>query len=311
MEETDPNKQARSWCFTWFTDTTKDEVWQPALRKLKASYIIAGKEICPTTGRQHLQGYAQFKSGKRFSTLVKALKGPHYLVAKGNAKQNYEYCSKEGEFWEEGEVSEQGKRMDLEVAMTDIKAGMKELDFFETHPMVMFRYPKGCDRYRMLCEKEKMKGFHKKEVFVFWGKTRTGKTKGALEIEPDAFIVSSSLTGLWWDGYDGETEVIMDEFRDSSCALSQLLRILDGYYVSVPIRGGAKTLCAMRIIITSNVDPQKWYEGCDRESREALFGRFDKVLEFKTEDDIIECPTVLKPIRKIDPMAGYEDSDTD
>lgn len=318
-EDTITNEcQARRWTFTWnnYPDEVKDKLgnvtkdkWLEYIKKLKCSYFVVGKEVAPTTGTPHLQGYMEFKSGRRFSTLAKALPGVRLFKSKGNAKQNYEYCTKEGDFKEEGDVGEQGRRMDLESAMTDIKSGMKEMDFFETHPMVMFRYPKACDRFRSLCEKKSMQGFHKREVSILWGITGSGKTRSATELYPDAFIVSKSLTGLWWDGYDGEETVILDEFRDSSTSLSEFLRITDGYYVTVPIRGGCKTLCAKTIIITSNVDPQEWYTGCDKKSREAMFRRFDTILYFGSKDEIREDVTYLKERPRFDPMAGSENND--
>lgn len=322
------NEQKRRYCFTWnnyptksepkagpldkFTKAMKakapnvpqdeDQPWKTALKKLKYSYIVVGFEIAPTTGTPHLQGYVEFKSGKRITTMAKACPGPKYIPCEGSAKENYDYCTKDGDFWEDGEISQQGKRMDLEAAMADIKEGMDELDFFEKHPMVMFRYPKSCDRYRTLCEKKRMKGYNKKHVKVFYGKTGTCKTKSAVEEFPEAFIVSSTQTGLWWDGYDGEECVILDEFRDSAVCLAQFLRILDGYYCQVPIKGGSKTLCAKNIIITSNTDPQTWYLGCDKESREAMFRRFDEIFYFKSSDDVVKVEATIAVPKKFSPM---------
>lgn len=315
--------QARRWCFTWnnypevepidpstgLGGNITDDVWINALKKAKYKYLIVGKEV-GDSGTKHLQGYMEFTSGKRFETLQKALVGVHWERANGNAQQNITYCSKGGEVFEDGDVSEQGKRNDLIEAMADIKIGMKELDFFETHPMVMFKYPRACDRYRTLCEKETRKGFNKKEVAVLWGETGTGKTRAAMECFPDAFIVSTTQTGLWWDGYDGEECVVFDEFRDNAIGLAIFLRFLDGYYCQVPIKGGSKTLMAKNIIITSNVDPQDWYAGCDRKSRAAMFRRFDEIIYFKANGDQIVQSSELEQLKHINPMAGPDVSST-
>lgn len=286
------DSQARRWCFTWNNypictqeGWPEDALWQDDLKKLKYSYIVVGKEV-GANGTKHLQGYVEFKSGKRFSTIKKVCPAIHLEKCIANAKSNYEYCTKDGDFWEDGEMSEQGKRMDLEAAMADIKSGMTELNFFEAHPMVMFRYPKACDRYRTLCEKESRKGFHEKTVYVLWGDTGTGKTRSAIEAEPDAFIVSSTQTGLWWDGYDGEKAVILDEFRDNAVGLAQLLRVLDGYCCQVPIKGGSRVLMADTIYITSNVNPGQWYQGCDKKSRLALMRRISQVIRFDADGSL-------------------------
>ena len=67
-------------------------------------YLCYGKEICPTTGTPHLQGYVYYVNPVRnphhyFSTF-----GPHVHVerAVGTAEENEEYCSKGGDFTEYG-----------------------------------------------------------------------------------------------------------------------------------------------------------------------------------------------------------------
>lgn len=60
-------------------------------------YVI-GEEICPSTGTPHLQGYCEFKIKLRWSVFKSLPKGIEWQSARGNRKQNQDYCSKEEKF---------------------------------------------------------------------------------------------------------------------------------------------------------------------------------------------------------------------
>lgn len=51
-----------------------------------------------------------------------------------------------------------------------------------------------------------------KEVYVFWGNTGTGKSKRAWE-EATMDAYPKSPTSIWWCGYQGHANVVIDEFR--------------------------------------------------------------------------------------------------
>lgn len=51
-----------------------------------------------------------------------------------------------------------------------------------------------------------------KEVYVFWGTTGTGKSKRAWE-EATMDAYPKSPTSIWWCGYQGHSNVVIDEFR--------------------------------------------------------------------------------------------------
>lgn len=277
-------KGAHRWCFT-YNNPPDDVSTDDFIKNLRATYVIYGKEVAPKTGTVHLQGYIEFKSTKNLTTLRKfSGNNIHWEVAKGQPSENHKYCSKDGVFFEAGTISaekKQGNRSDIKNAIAAIIDGVDEYDLFLLHPEVSVKYGKGLERFRLLNEKKKFRehGFIEKEIIVHWGRTGTGKTSGAIKIHPDAFIVSDGITGFWWDGYDGEKTVIMDEFR-GNLPLNQLLRILDGYAVQVSIRGGSKQLLASKIYITSNLPPEEWYKNADIESNAALMRRITTVVHF-------------------------------
>lgn len=275
---------ANAVCFT-LNNWTSDE-YEIIVKKWPkiANYFVVGKEICPTTGAPHLQGYVEWKSSKRWTTMHNIFKGrAHWEARKGTAKQAADYCKKDGDFIEHGTISNQGARNDINAAMELISNGVSEIDVFEQCPEVAMKYIKGMDRYRLLCQKRSTKGYNKKDVRVYWGDTGTGKTRSAMEEFPGAFKLTAGITGLWWDGYDGEECVVIDEFRGNNCPLSMLLTILDGYATQVSVKGGSRILNANTIIITSNIAPDCWYENADERSKDALMRRINTIQFFQQQ----------------------------
>lgn len=276
----DGKTQRRRYTWTWcnYPDDHKE-----LIEALEPSYCIYGKEIAPTTGTKHLQSYFEFDQGKRVSTISKKCRGMRLFISKGTAEQNKAYCTKDDEYTEFGEPTEQGKRSDILSAMEDIRAGKKELEMLETHPAIYCKYPKFMDRYKMAIQKKQTGGYSKKDVRVYYGISGTGKTRSAVEEFPDAFKLSMGLTGMWWTGYDDEDVVILDEFR-GTIPLCQLLGILDGYQYRVSVHGGMKYLLAKTIIITSNLPPEEWYTGGDLASTDALMRRIDEIRYYHKKD---------------------------
>lgn len=117
-----------------------------------------------------------------------------------------------------------------------------------------------------------------KEVFVFWGRTGAGKSRRAWE-EATLQAYPKSPTSIWWCGYSGQENVVIDEFR-GQINISHLLRWLDRYPTIVEVKGSSITLSCKRIWITSNLAPHLWYPDLDSETQAALARRFTLVQEF-------------------------------
>lgn len=90
--------QGRRWCFTVNNYTEED---CDGFKKLAVKSIIVGKEV-GEDGTPHLQGFIKFNTTKRFAAVKKINSKAHWECAKGNDKQNLEYCSKQEVFYEFG-----------------------------------------------------------------------------------------------------------------------------------------------------------------------------------------------------------------
>ena len=63
--------------------------------------MIAGREICPTTGTVHFQCFFQFKKKYRPTELVKFAKAK-WIACDGGEAANVKYCSKDGDVYKYG-----------------------------------------------------------------------------------------------------------------------------------------------------------------------------------------------------------------
>lgn len=118
-----------------------------------------------------------------------------------------------------------------------------------------------------------------REVFVFWGKSRTGKSRRAwAEAGLDAY--PKIPTSKFWDGYRGQQHVVIDEFR-GGVDIAHFLRWTDRYPCLIDVKCSTTCLNCLKIWITSNLHPEQWYPGLDDESRAALMNRFKEVIHFE------------------------------
>lgn len=106
---------------------------------------------------------------------------------------------------------------------------------------------------------------------VYWGKTGTGKSRRAWD-EAGMEAYCKDPRTKFWDGYQDEENIVIDEFR-GGIDVSHLLRWLDRYPVRVEIKGSSKPLKAKKIWITSNISPVMWYPMLDEETLSALMRR--------------------------------------
>lgn len=108
---------------------------------------------------------------------------------------------------------------------------------------------------------------------VFWGATGTGKSRRAWE-EASFSAYAKDPRTKFWDGYENQANVVLDEFR-GGIDIAHLLRWLDRYPVRVEIKGASKPLNASLFWITSNLDPVDWYPEADVETKAALLRRLE------------------------------------
>jgi len=98
--------RSRSYCFT-INNYSCSDLADIIIMCDYAKYVIVGFEV-GSQGTPHIQGYVYFENAKTLSRMRKFISG-HITISNGNPKQNYDYCSKDGIFWEHGIIPSQGK----------------------------------------------------------------------------------------------------------------------------------------------------------------------------------------------------------
>jgi len=117
------------------------------------SYSTFGREVAPTTGTPHLQGYMTLNKKQRMTTLQNVFKkldiSLSLLNAKGSEHKNHDYSTKEdGNYFVHGvPTANQGKRSDLDRFANLVSTGLiswKEVATDPANYAIMARYPKWC-----------------------------------------------------------------------------------------------------------------------------------------------------------------------
>lgn len=103
-------------------------------------------------GRDHLQGYVEFKSPQPLSSLQAWLPGSHFEPRGGSRQQAIDYCRKEDTRvagpWTRGqEPVGAGKRSDLEDVKAAIRSGASKRQLMDDHAEVFAKYPRFVDAY--------------------------------------------------------------------------------------------------------------------------------------------------------------------
>lgn len=112
-----------------------------------------------------------------------------------------------------------------------------------------------------------------RQVYVFWGTTGTGKSRRAWEEAGERAYGKDPRT-KFWDGYQTQDHVVIDEFR-GGIDIAHFLRWVDRYPVRVEIKGSSRPLVATKFWITSNLEPRQWYPEADPLTLDALMRRLE------------------------------------
>lgn len=262
-------------------------------KHLKFQYE-SGKE-----GTPHYQGQFTLKCQKTLSALktwfYDTFKAKPHFEKTMSIEGSCKYVGKEdGRLdgpWEIGKQPKQGNRCDLHSIRTLFKSGstIREVWDSQEHFTTFTR------NYRSLKEFHSMVGnavrSEQTQCYVYWGSTGCGKSEAA-KAETEAWGggtywlgLESGLNGkVWWDGYNGEHNIVIDEFH-CQMSLTDLKKLIDSTPYRVPTKGGTVQLLAKRVWILSNTGPDVWYfKHCAKfsEDRAALNRRLHYVEQFKT-----------------------------
>ncbi len=90
----------------------------------------------------------------------------------------------------------------------------------------------------------------------------------------DTWSFTETMGGaVWFDTYDQEETLLLDNFTGHFMPYTMLLRVLDGYPMMIPTKGGHTFAAWKNVLITSIWHPREWY---DLHNLSELMGRLDE-----------------------------------
>lgn len=273
--------EAKHWCWTWNQPTegkSAKELVEEIHAAFGADYTVGGLEKAPSTDHKHLQGYFCLPSKKRITALIK-IKQMHFTVARGTAEQNKTYCSKEGDWFETGEIPvEKGKRVDIAQIrkMVDEGANMKQV------LKVASSYQSAKMAQLLIEHRDPPRRDSPPEVIWCHGPTGSGKSRWAHHGHEGAYLAPGTK---WFNGYAGQEVVIFDDFRAGDMPFNMLLRVLDRYPLQLETKGGFTHWYPKKIIITTSLPPDLAYGGAPQEDMRQLSRRITEVKAFPLSEE--------------------------
>lgn len=278
-----PTLQGRFWVFT-LNNWTQEQFY--ALMELdqdeNVRYMVAGREV-GENGTPHLQGYIEMKEKRTHNQMRTMIPGAWIDLRRGTQEQAIAYCKKDGQYDEFGEPST-GKRGpgkkkftidDLEhIEKTEGIATVAKLDITENQF-------KGYIFRRSFFQKPS-KEFRKVDFRWYFGKTGTGKTRKAM-FEFNDQDVFFKMSGPWFDGYQGEDIILIDDLREGGIEMDVLLRLTGGYAGRYPIKGGSVIIHPKIVVVTAPCRPEHMFSTSAIDNIDQVLRRITSMEEFVEE----------------------------
>lgn len=219
---------------------------EPNIDNDKCRYWVYGKELCPTTNREHYQGLIVFNRTCRIPGAKRIMGGGadiHLEPRRGTREQADKYARKDGD------VKSWGR---LEAFSQNELFRQPTSYLIKEHPAFYCRYHKGLE---MLKSYDVPKWRGKVETIIIWGPPGSGKTRHVME-QDDVYKIDSPYK--WWDGYRGESILLIDDYTEGMIDRAMLLNICDGWKQRLETKGGHTWALWKKVYITSNSNPALW-----------------------------------------------------
>lgn len=272
-----------------------EEKYKKIMEKHNIRFIAYGKEICPTTKREHNQAFLYFYneracSKKNLGSMGKWWGDKHCFIEpmEGTFYENEKYCSKEGNLIKIGDEPKQGFRGDLKETVRCLTTGeITPTDILLENPQTFNLYKKTFTIARNLFM---MSQFRTKmtQGFWFYGGTDVGKSHALYKNYNPRDYYKKDLNVKWWDNYQQNRIVCINEFR-GQIKYSEILDLVDKWPKDVPIRNYPSIPFTSEIVAISSpyhpAEIPKWQSVLsDTESINQLMRRF-KVIHLKEKND--------------------------
>lgn len=233
------------------------------LLKFDYKYFVAAQEVCPTTNKDHIHIFVQYKKNVKLS--VSKLCTAHFDVCDKNSYKCSKYVKKEGCILDELGIIPAAPKYEQVRQLLQLNAE----DVLEMHVSQLkdWKLTKQLDQGITL---DLFTKYSYLKVYYIWGVSGCGKTNRAKEIikenlqkyDEEKFDNVKYIVNFW----HGISELqlnsvcLYDEFRDSQIPAAEFINFIDYNIHSLNIKNGSVQNRYKTIIITSIQDPNTIYD---------------------------------------------------
>lgn len=276
--------KTRSYAFTLFYKTRKDVVLLEEWLTENCRYAMFGEEVCPETGRPHLQGWCYFENERSWNALKKLGLGWHVEPTDKSFEANEKYCrgltkgkTPNEVVWVHGEFPAQGKRTDLIAIRDRILNGERVNEMVMEMPDTYHIYGRTMREMEDIAMQQVWRT-EMTECLWLVGVTGAGKSHFALhDYTNETHYIWKNDNG-WQDGYRQQPIVVMNDFR-GELPYNEFLQLVDKWPYHVRRRNRPPMpFTSKKVIVTSSLPPERVYRNRDAEDGIAQLLRRVKVV---------------------------------
>lgn len=264
------NVRSRAFCFTL---NNPDQHNTPVFEILECRYLVFGREIAPSTGTPHLQGYAYWSNPRSLRSIIGKLPGAHVEIARGTVDQNVAYCTKGGDYTEFGErpADDYDRGEEEKARWNRTLESTKKRAWTEIEADIFIRYYGALQRIANDF-KPKVEPLASCCGIWIYGKSGTGKSHAVEDAYPDHYKKGHNK---WWDGYTGQAIAYLDDLGHGDKWLGEfyLKHWADKWPFQSESKGYSGPLRPSKFIVTSQFTIENLWGG-DQETIDALRRRF-------------------------------------
>lgn len=268
--EKSKSKRVRGFAFT--LNNPRDEDIR-LLQATECQYLIYTEEVAPTTGTRHLQGYIYFRNPRDVAGVGRLYPWSSF-PAKGAPSENVIYCSKSSD----PTFTKGDRPMDSETQANQetelwrrVRLAAQEGRYNDIPCHIYLRYQSSIKRIRKE-DGAAPADLEPSATYGIWiyGPPRTGKSHYARNNYQPLYLKDINK---WWDGYNGEANVLIDEFAPEHAQfMTQFMKKwVDRWTFSAEFKGGRTVIRPQKIIVTSNYAIDECFSGIDLEAMRSRF----------------------------------------
>lgn len=233
------------------------------------SFLKGIEEICPSTQRRHKQCAVYTESAYTFNSFYKKINSPEVRIkgflqpcidweklliycTLGKGRTPPDTSGVPGSEFSIGVPPAQGTRSDFAAQCAiAVASGISSCS-----DVAIARYSRGLAALRLYRLKPKIQS---KLVVWRYGPTQTGKTEMVFaEVENKSFYMQSNRNGFF-DGYDGEEVVILDEFEKGVFTEREILSLFHKFPTRFNCKFGTLPAVHTTVYVTSHQHPMFYF----------------------------------------------------